>query len=131
MQASKTFSPAGDISALIGITGSNGEGMVSISFPLDLGREFISRLLSREVSTLTDEQLNDGVGEVVNMISGGAKSILSQEMNSAYKLSIPSVVRGDGHKIAGCMQGKPYLVLTFQTEDNQEFYIHVAFKLND
>ena len=126
-KAESGYSSSGDISALIGITGDNGEGMTALSFPRELALTFVAKLIRREPDTIEAAMLNEGVGEIVNMISGSAKSTLSKTLESNYKLTVPSIVSGQGHKISG-FQNTPFIVMTFNTEDG-EFQVSVSFKV--
>ena len=56
----------GDISAIIGITGDSGEGMVGISFSTKLASLIVSRLLGQTPESISGDDRCDGIGELVN-----------------------------------------------------------------
>src|SRR5689334_23320115 len=63
------YSSGGDISALIGIMGDGGEGMVALSFPVGLASIIVGRLLGSSPEAVSPDDRCDGIGELVNMIS--------------------------------------------------------------
>ncbi|MGE0201123.1 MAG: chemotaxis protein CheX [Candidatus Melainabacteria bacterium] len=121
------YHASGDLSALIGITGTGGEGMVALSFPLNLSTLLVSRLLGVNADSITSEDRCDGIGELVNMISGNAKTTIASESGNTYKLSLPSIIQGKGHEVSTRPKGAPYIVIVFEAE-KQEFQLQVTFK---
>jgi chemotaxis protein CheX len=117
----------GDISAVIGIAGDEGEGMVAISFPSTLADLLVSRLLGIEPDALESEDRVDGIGEIVNMISGKAKTVLSSTAATPFKLSLPSIIQGAGHEIAARPKGAPFLGIMFEAEQ-EIFTLQMSFK---
>ena len=47
---------------------------------------------------VNSQEINDVVGELANMVAGGAKSKL-QEQNVHFKIGLPTVVVGENHYI--------------------------------
>jgi chemotaxis protein CheX len=130
-QAEKDYRPAGDVSAVIGIFGDQGEeGMMVISFSSRLAQLIVSRLLGVGVDSLSSDDMSDGVRELVNMISGGTKAALSQSSGSLYRLTLPTVVLGKNHEISNRPSNNPYLHILFETE-GETFSLQVAFKPKD
>ncbi len=68
---------------------------------------------------------DDAVGEIANMIAGGAKATLSQHGHS-FKIAIPSIVVGKNHTIEHKGTG-PCLVVPFEL-DSEIFWIEVSFQ---
>jgi chemotaxis protein CheX len=64
--------PLGDITGLIALTGPEINGSLAISFPSVAILTIHERMLG-EVQTNVDESVKDLVGEITNMITGGAK----------------------------------------------------------
>jgi chemotaxis protein CheX len=118
------FEMVGDISALIGISGEHLEGTVAISFDRDIGLSIIGRMLGCDPGSISDADLRDGVGEIVNMIAGNAKTSLASEGDVQLRLTLPTVVTGSGHGVTHC-HGTPCIVLTFEFEEGQ-FTLEVA-----
>lgn len=121
--------PTGDISAIIGLFSDSGDaGMMSISFSSPLAKDIVSRLLGVSPEALSPEDLCDGVRELVNMISGGAKASLSQHTNTLYKLSLPSIILGSEHQVFNRPTNTTYLLIQFKTDNDQRFTLQVALK---
>jgi chemotaxis protein CheX len=120
------YAPSGDISAVIGIVGSDGEGLVALSFSNELANVIVSRLLGVKPDELSPDDRCDGIGELVNMISGNAKTALSQSTSGTYRLTIPTIILGASHEIARRPKS-PYLILSFTVEEF-EFNLQVSFK---
>jgi CheY-specific phosphatase CheX len=119
----------GDISCVIGITGDAGEGLVAISFPEKLGNILVGRIMGLEPNELEKDDYVDGVAEIGNMVSGYAKTALSANFDATFKLSLPSIIKGKGHEIAGGPKNTPFLVLFFEAE-GEDFTLQVSFKPN-
>jgi len=117
-----TFS--GDVSAVMGITGKEGEGFVGISFGTDLANVVVSKILGLEASELEPSDINDGVGELINMIAGSAKNTL---LGTPYEfqIALPNVITGSGHQV-GFPKDANCWTTTFECA-GQEFYVHVAY----
>lgn len=123
------YAPTGDISAVIGIMGAGGEGMIALSFPLNLASIVVGKLLGLGSEMISSDDRCDGIGELVNMISGNTKTAMSQESGSAYTLSLPSIIQGSGHEVYTRPKNCPYLLIIFEAE-NQQFSVQVSFKFN-
>lgn len=121
------YTPTGDVTSLIGISGEHGEGMLALSFTADLARLFVARLLGLEPADVADDDLVDGVGELINMISGRAKIGLSESSGSLYRLSLPQIIVGDNHQITSPIKNTPFLFLVFESE-GAEFGLQVSFR---
>lgn len=83
----------GSITGIIGM--SNGiTGSCSVSFQHGLARHIVSRFMGEDPDMLTDEMISDGIGEVANMVAGGAKR---QFVSSEYRfdISTPTVIVGE------------------------------------
>lgn len=88
--------PSHDVSAIIGMSGDL-EGSVVLSFPSDTARRVVAVFTGCD-SQPSNEDLSDAIGEVVNMIAGGAKA---QFQGKSVSISCPSVVVGSSHKVYG------------------------------
>jgi chemotaxis protein CheX len=113
--------PTHDISGVIGLSGE-AQGSISLSFPLDVAIKVISSMLGCEITEKSPE-LNDGIGEIANIIAGNAKRGLTK-----YNLSIslPNVIVGKGHVIGG-QSGCPTIIVPFSSKIGT-FSMEVALK---
>lgn len=123
------FCSTGDLSAVISIMGEKGEGMLSLSFSIDSANIIVSRLLGSSPASVTSDDRGDGIGELVNMISGATKTTLSRESGSTYNLSLPTIIMGKGHQVQARPKNSPYLHIVFELEGH-EFNLQVTFKFN-
>jgi chemotaxis protein CheX len=113
----------GDISGTIGLSG-DAEGFVSVSFSDGLARKIIAKMLMMEEGeTVADEDIQDGVGEFMNVVAGFAKAKLVDTEHS-FMLSIPNVIYGGPHSV-GQPRGIPVFTIDFVTE-GEEFHVLVC-----
>ncbi|ADR18220.1 chemotaxis protein CheX [Calditerrivibrio nitroreducens] len=115
--------PSFDISGVIGLAGQ-ATGSVVISMPEDLALEVVSKFLGENKSTVDDDVI-DAVGEFINMIAGSTKKVFS-EKGLKFKISIPNVIVGKGHKI-NRPSNVPCLGVKFDV-GNKFFVVEVALK---
>ncbi|MDH4378587.1 MAG: chemotaxis protein CheX [Vampirovibrionales bacterium] len=130
VNARTDYTPIGDISAIIGIMGESGEGMVGLCFNSPLAKMMVARLLGIEPADLSDDDCCDGIGELVNMISGRSKTALSENTGQPFRMSLPTIIKGKGHEIASRPKNTPYLLMFFDAE-GQEFVLQVSFKFSN
>lgn len=121
----KTDNLTCDISATIGVTGQ-ATGSVTINFSEHLAIKMIENMLGITIGGM-NEDVMDAVGEMVNMIAGGAKAELLQQ-NLSFKIALPVVCVGKTHttkhpKDVQC------IVIPF-TLEGSEFTVEVALKMN-
>lgn len=84
-----------DVSGIIGLSGDV-VGSVVLSFPTGTAERIVALFTGMELAS-DHEDFADAIGELVNMVSGGAKGMFKDR---AVSISCPSVVLGSGHKIA-------------------------------
>jgi chemotaxis protein CheX len=101
-----------DISGVIGLTGQV-QGFIVLSFPAAAAFHVVSAFAG-EPATEIDEGVKDAVGELANMVAGGAKRALA-EAGYELRISIPSVIVGPGHTISR-PTGIPCFEIPFETE---------------
>ena len=114
----------GDISGIIGMAGEQTKGSLAISFPEKTIVDITSKILMEKMSQL-DETVVDMVGEITNVITGGAKKILS-ERGYKFEMAIPTMVIGKNHCIRHKTTG-PIIVIPFETKAGP-FFAEVCFK---
>ncbi len=113
----------GEVSGVMGLTGS-ATGSVVISMPGKLACMLVGRMLGEQPAEELNNDVCDGVGEIINMIAGQAKAMLVKTRYH-FKISIPSVVKGLGHEISH-KKGTPNIVVLFESEGGQEFALQVC-----
>ncbi len=110
-----------DISGVIGLAGQ-ASGFVVISMSEKLAFKVLENFLG-ETKTEVDDDVMDAIGEILNMIAGGAKQIFSKN-GIRFKISIPNVVVGKDHKV-GKQKNIKCLGMSFNVGDDS-FVIEVA-----
>lgn len=91
--------PCGEISGTIGFNGDDICGNLSLIFPMNTALAIFRNMMGMAPdSEVNAAEVNDVVGELANMVAGGAKSRL-QEKDINFKIGLPSVVVGVGHSI--------------------------------
>ena len=98
----------GDVSGLIGMVGPQTRGSFSITFDEQLALTIMERMLGERPDSI-NEQVTDMVGEITNMVTGGAKNLLGQK-GFDFDMATPIVVSGKDHTITHKSQGKKILM---------------------
>ncbi len=114
----------GDISGVIGLAGE-ATGSVAVTLPAAIAFRIYEGMVGERVTALT-EDVRDAVGELANMIAGGAKAALSKD-GYRFRIAIPSIVVGKDHTIEHRTKG-PCLVVPFLL-DGETFWLEVSFSL--
>jgi chemotaxis protein CheX len=113
----------GDVSGLIGMVGPQTKGSFSISFDESLALTIMERMLGERPDEI-NEEVTDMVGEITNMVTGGAKNLLG-EKGYDFEMATPIVVSGTGHTITHKCDGAK-LMMPFTSEDGNA-HIEVSF----
>lgn len=113
----------GDVSGLIGMVGDKVKGSLSITFDESLALEIMNRMLGEKPDSI-DTEVTDMVGEITNMICGGAKSELAVK-GYDFGMATPIVVAGKNHTINHQVDG-PKMILPF-TSDIGNAYLEICF----
>jgi chemotaxis protein CheX len=116
----------GDVSGLVGFLGARGEGFVALTFRFDLARRIVGRLLGQSPDGLSDDDVIDGVGEMINMVAGRAKSRFAGTP-FALQCALPQVITGRGHQLGfrrhvSCWQ----VTLTLESEPFHVVLVHAS-----
>lgn len=114
----------GDVSGLIGMVGPKVAGSMSISFEEGLALEIMEKMLGERPKTI-NEEISDMVGEITNMVAGGAKRILS-ESGYDFDMATPIVVSGRGHTISHKCKGA-IIIMPFETQWGNA-HIEISFE---
>lgn len=119
----KTEVAVGDVSGLIGMVGPQTKGSLSITFDGDLALTVMERMLGERPANI-NEEVTDMVGEITNMVAGGAKNLLGDK-GYEFDMATPVVVSGKDHTITHKCDG-PKLIMPF-TSDHGAAHIEVCF----
>ncbi|GIU18099.1 chemotaxis protein CheX [Shewanella colwelliana] len=114
----------GDVSGLIGMVGPQTKGSLSITFEEPLILEIMNSMLGEKPSSI-NEEVTDLVGEITNMVTGGAKNLLGDK-GYEFEMATPIVVSGKGHTIAHKSDGKK-IIMPF-TSNWGNAYIEICFE---
>ncbi len=110
-----------DISGVIGLSGTL-KGAVVIGMPEIIALQMVERLIGMKFDKLTAE-VNDGVGELANIIAGYAKKDLVGE---EVQIALPTVIYGPRHTVS-MPSDVPVVVIPF-TSELGDFVIEVGMK---
>ena len=86
-----------DVTVLISLVG-NVWGVAIISLSFDTAKGFISHMLGQEIDDF-NELAQSGIGELGNVITGGASTKLS-ELGFDSQISVPTLIVGKGSRIS-------------------------------
>jgi len=112
----------GVISGFIDLTGSDARVSVAVTFSKEAILDIGSRMMHMELKEV-DDIIKDLVGEMANMVAGGAKANL-QEAGYDFDLTLPSIVVGEEHQVKHSVEGVT-LMLPFSIGAGQ-FYVEVC-----
>ena len=99
-----------DVSGIIGLSGDV-VGSVVLSFPSETAERIVALFCGQKLASSTPD-FADAVGELVNMVSGGAKA---QFKGKKVSISCPSVVVGPAHVVAR-QSDAPTIVIPCSTD---------------
>ncbi len=88
------MTPTFDVTSVIGLSGTV-RGSIVLSVTRPVAFKVVERLVGIEVSDI-DQIVTDAVGELANMIAGGAKTELARYH---LTLGLPNVVVGKDHRV--------------------------------
>ena len=104
----------GEITGIIGMASGTVTGCMVLSFTENCILNIVGNMLYEDPKSKIDEEIIDAVGELTNMICGGAKSHLAK-LNHKFDLATPTMVVGKGVEITYHTDA-PTIVIPFQTE---------------
>lgn len=116
----------GDVSGMINMKGSEITGTIAISFSEDTILEIAKRMIGVELRAI-DDTINDLVGEITNMVTGGAKQILI-DAGHVFDMSQPQVFAGKKHQIEHQIDDR-VIHVPFQSSSGI-FYAEFSFQNN-
>ena len=91
---------SGEISGTVGLTGKDICAGLSLMFSMELAGRILASMMMQEYSKdgANVDELKDTIGEIANMVAGGAKTRL-QETGLDFSISLPTVVVGENHTL--------------------------------
>ena len=114
----------GDVTGVIGMAGEKVKGSLAITFTSPAIFDIAKRMLGEDVREI-DSTVTDLVGEITNMVTGGAKRLLA-EQGYDFDMAIPAVVAGKNHHIAHKSKGMkimvPFTILA------GKFFVEICFE---
>ncbi len=113
----------GDVSGLIGMVSDQAKGSLSITFEGSLALATMKKMVG-EAPDHVNEEITDLVGEITNMVTGGAKRMLS-EKGFEFDMATPMVVSGKNHTINHKAEG-PIIIIPLNSEFGKA-YIEFSF----
>lgn len=108
------FGTFGEVSGIIGMASEQLVGSMVVSFSAPCILDIVAKMLMEERKPAVDQDVVDAVGEITNMICGGAKANLAK-MGINFDLATPTMVKGKGIEIRYPL-GAPIVVLPFVTD---------------
>ncbi len=111
-----------DVSAIIGFSG-DAAGSVALCFGFDTASTVATAFAGTEISP-EHEDFGDALGELANMVAGGAKAKLE---GLDVNISLPSVVIGRGQRIVAS-KSTPRLHIPCST-DSGNFRVEVGMEI--
>ncbi len=113
----------GDVSGLIGMVSDQAKGSLSITLEAKLALGAMQNMFGESPEEINDE-ITDLVGEITNMVTGGAKRLLS-EKGFEFDMATPMVVSGPGHTINHKAEG-PIVIIPLNSALGKA-YIEFSF----
>ncbi len=107
----------GDVTGIIGMASDNVEGSMMISFNEQCILRIVAKMLMEDPKAKIDEEIVDAVGELTNMICGGAKAELGK-MGLNFNLATPTMLVGKGVEVHYRSE-IPIIVIPFETDCGQ------------
>ncbi|MBU0728117.1 MAG: chemotaxis protein CheX [Proteobacteria bacterium] len=104
----------GEVTGIIGMASENIAGTMILSFSESCIIDIVANMLMEEPKTKIDAEIVDAVGELTNMICGGAKADLAK-LNHKFDLATPTMIVGKGVEISH-FSNIPTIVIPFSTE---------------
>ncbi len=104
----------GDVTGIIGMASAEVSGCMILSFSEKCIVNVVANMLMEDPKDTIDDEIIDAVGELTNMICGGAKATLGK-MNHKFDLATPTMITGKGVEIS-TLSDSPTIVIPFDTE---------------
>ncbi len=116
----------GDVSGIIGFGSKDITGSVVLSFPTDTALQLYEKMMGEPVNRINAD-VQDTIGELTNIVAGGAKQDFAKD-GLSFHISIPTVVVGKNHSL-GHKVKIPAVVVPFEIGSIQ-FTLEVSMKIS-
>lgn len=113
----------GEVSGIIGMASENVVGSMVVSFSRECILDIVAKMLMEDPKPEVDQEVVDAVGEITNIICGGAKANLAK-VGLNFDLATPTMIKGKGVEIRYPMDA-PIVVVPFKT-DKGEFVLEAS-----
>lgn len=117
----------GDVSGVMGLSGTT-TGTCALSMPVALAQKAVrAMMMTPDDEVLAESEIRDGVGELINMIAGGAKTKLSNTMYK-FNMTLPTIISGGPHEVFH--RASTYcVVIVFENIDRETFALDVCISV--
>lgn len=115
----------GDISGIIGFASNSIYGSIALTFPTETAVKCYNMMVGDNIEMITDD-VRDTVGELTNIVAGGAKKIYA-EQGLSFNISMPTIVLGKNH-ILSHKAGTPVVNVPFSIGD-YPFVMEISIKM--
>ncbi|MDH3891946.1 MAG: chemotaxis protein CheX [candidate division Zixibacteria bacterium] len=122
--ARKEYHLSGEVCALMPLSGHL-QGCLAVGLSTLLARRLSAQMACCDEGAVSDRDLPDGVGEIINQISGKVKTIMS-EQDKSVEISLPEVCRVATGRIAE-NDTLPVQVLLFEC-GREAFAVYVCLR---
>lgn len=112
----------GEIAGIIGMVAGSARGNLVITFSSVGAFKIIENMLG-ETHTALSPEVTDAVGELTNMIYGGAKTTLNK-LGHNFDMAIPTVISGQ-FQVANVHKGIT-LSVPFEIEKDKFMYVEIS-----
>ncbi len=119
----KGLEPAGDVSGIIGMAGADVSGSMALIFPEKVILKIVSSMLGEEFTEISPDVM-DCVGELTNIISGGARAGLAK-LDLRFEMATPTMIQGSAHLVEH-KSSAPVICIPFEMDEGI-FYIEATF----
>ena len=104
----------GEVTGIIGMTSEKASGCMIVSFSENCILQVVANMLMEQPKEKVDDDIVDAVGELTNMICGGAKAQLAK-LDYKFDLATPTMIVGKGVEIS-YHSDAPTIVIPFTSE---------------
>jgi chemotaxis protein CheX len=113
-----------DVSAVIGFTGE-AVGAAVISFKASLAIKLVDTLTGNKHAEM-DGEVNDVIGEIINIIAGRAKERMENEFT--LTISLPTIVRGNSMAVEWPGNLPRIICIPFTVFEDEKFTLAISIE---